>query len=264
MYSSNTSFWLSNTNNPVLTGVAEFGSNTSSWLSNISIPITSNIAVYGSNTSYWLSNTAIVWSSNTAVSASNKAFATWSNSSSNVFVGNGSNVGIGTTSPAYQLDVAGDINCTGTVRSNGIELTKLPTFSVWSSVTQSIQNSVTTKITFNQVHFNVGSGYITSSNAFYAPISGYYQMNGMVSFSTMPSNSGSTIIILYKNGSEVQRGSRIPTSTTGAAVNVSCVLSLAANDKLELYLIQSSGTTAVTENTSEYGCLLNGICVRPL
>ena len=174
------------------------------------------------------------------------------------------NVGIGTTTPSYKLDVSGDINCTGSVRSNGIELTKLPTFSVYTSVAVSIPNSTSTKLTFDQVNFNVGSGYYTASNAFYAPMAGYYQMNGAVNFSTMPANGGSIIIVIYKNGSEAQRGSRIPTNTTGAGANVACVLSLAANDKLELYVIQSCGSTATTENAQAYGCLFNGICIRPL
>ena len=112
VYSSNTTSWLSNTKVPILTDIADFGSNTSSWLSNISIPITSNIAVFGSNTSSWLSNTAIVWASNTATSASNKAFATWSNSSSNVYIGANSNVGIGVTSPTFPLEVQGTIKTT--------------------------------------------------------------------------------------------------------------------------------------------------------
>ncbi len=129
VYSSNTSYWLSNTVIPTTSSTSEFGSNTSSWLSNISIPIASNIAVYGSNTSYWLSNTAlpsvsniavygsntsywlsntaIVWSSNTAIAASNRAFASWSNSAGNVYIGSGSNVGIGTTTPTATLDVQG-------------------------------------------------------------------------------------------------------------------------------------------------------------
>lgn len=143
VYGSNTSAWLSNTYIPIVKDVAEFGSNTSSWLSNISIPITSNIAVYGSNTSYWssnisiptvsnnavygsntsywLSNTAIVWSSNTAVAASNRAYATWSNSAGNVYVGNGSNVGIGTTSPTATLDVQG-ISKTLTLLTNELQV----------------------------------------------------------------------------------------------------------------------------------------------
>jgi hypothetical protein len=33
------------------------------------------------------------------------------------------NVGIGTTSPAYKLDVAGDVNCTGAFRINGVPVT---------------------------------------------------------------------------------------------------------------------------------------------
>jgi hypothetical protein len=48
-----------------------------------------------------------VWSSNTAIAASNRAYASWSNSASNVYIGSGSNVGIGTTTPTATLDVQG-------------------------------------------------------------------------------------------------------------------------------------------------------------
>lgn len=38
-------------------------------------------------------------------------------------IGSTGNVGIGTITPAYKLDVSGDLNFTGTLRSNGTPFT---------------------------------------------------------------------------------------------------------------------------------------------
>lgn len=45
------------------------------------------------------------------------------NSAAQVTILNGGNVGIGTVSPGYKMDVAGDVNITGSYRVNGIPIT---------------------------------------------------------------------------------------------------------------------------------------------
>lgn len=60
------------------------------------------------------------------------------------FTSNG-NVGIGTISPTYKLDVSGDINASGSVRTNGVQLTSDIRFKSISETIISIDNISTIK-----------------------------------------------------------------------------------------------------------------------
>ena len=106
-FASNTAYWASNNG-------GTWASNTAYWASN-------NGGTWASNTAYWASNTAIsgsnvavsasnsaVWASNLAVWTSNNATTGWSANSNGIYVSS-SNLGLGTSTPAYKLDVVGSM-----------------------------------------------------------------------------------------------------------------------------------------------------------
>lgn len=64
-----------------------------------------------------LRSNGVVYGGGSGGSGSNSG---WTTSNQNAYFSLASNVGIGTTSPAYKLDVAGDINLTGNVLVNGV------------------------------------------------------------------------------------------------------------------------------------------------
>lgn len=102
------------------------GSATSlSALTDVSITSPSNgqILVYDSSTSRWknINNTASGVTGNGTANYLSKWTGTTSISNS-VIYDNGTNVGFGTTGPAYKIDVVGDVNVTGTFRVGGMPI----------------------------------------------------------------------------------------------------------------------------------------------
>jgi hypothetical protein len=113
VYASNISITSSNSLYPQ----AIFASNTAVYASNIAI-YASNLAITSSNALF----TSAVFSSNTSVYASNKVSVNyWSNNSSNVFTN--SNLGIGTSSPAYNFDLYGSARITNALYTSCINTT---------------------------------------------------------------------------------------------------------------------------------------------
>lgn len=100
---------------------------------------------------------------------------------------------------------------------------------------------------------------VTNKGRFTAPISGFYQINGLVNSGT---NAGTFLIIaLYKNGSVLQRGSQVQT-TAASATTYSDVVQLSAGDYLEMFVFMSSAVAMdVSTGTAPYfsGYLVSAI-----
>lgn len=118
-------------------------------------------------------------------------------------------------------------------------------FRVYRSSAQNTGNGAFAKIQYNSEDFDVGNNFDSSTNfLFTAPVAGKYQFNAR--FSTSVTNS-TGIIALFKNGTtEVSRGSDIRNTTGVLGLVVSDVLSLAANDTVE---VRAFGTTAIAMET---------------
>ena len=142
-----------------------------------------------------------------------------------------------------------------------------PAFAAYGSTPTTFPNGVWTKITFNTPYFNLNNNFSTLSSRFTPTVPGYYQLNSSVqlSISATPSG-GSSIFALYRNGSEFQRGSRIPNNTAGIGVTFTSIVSAnGTTDYFEMYLIQGSGDTVITESSTANVCpQFSGEYVRSL
>ena len=131
-----------------------------------------------------------------------------------------------------------------------------PAFAAFGSTPTTFPNNTWTKINFGTTYFNINNNFSTLSSRFTPTVPGYYQLNSsaQLSISATPSG-GSSIFALYRNGTEFQRGSRIPNDTAGIGVTFTTVVSAnGTTDFFEMFLIQGSGDTVITESGSTNVC----------
>jgi hypothetical protein len=161
----------------------------------------------------------------------------------------------GNTSGTITLDapaVAGTTTLTlpatsGTVMVNG------PAFSATIASNQSITTNTWTKCQCATEEFDTNSNYDNATNYRFTPtISGYYQVNGCVAFSSSSGNSQNAVAI-YKNGSVFKYGtfmypSGAPADSKG--VVSSLIYFNGSTDYVELYGLQvAAGNPVMTTNT---------------
>ena len=114
-------------------------------------------------------------------------------------------------------------------------------------------------VVFNATLFDTGTNYSTSTGAFTAPITGFYQ------FFVVVGTGGSvrSLVAIYKNGSEFIRLYDSNTVSAGPLdVNGSILLSLAANDTVQVYLTTGSGVTG-GYGTTPYYTVFSGNLLSP-
>lgn len=82
----------------------------------------------------------------------------------------------------------------------------------------------------------------TNKGRFTAPVAGFYHFSGSCEGAT----TTNMYCMLYVNGAEVKRGSYANTSSTFMKTIIAATLSLSANDYVELYVVSTSGNSALT------------------
>ena len=129
-----------------------------------------------------------------------------------------------------------------TIDSTGRILTpSRPMFDVAKSSTQTTTSSQLLKVTWDTENYDVGSNF--ASDKFTAPIAGKYHMNALLTMSTIVAGAGIGLI-WYKNGSVFRNGHHQSTEINITFAVTSCgVFDLNANDYLEVYVFQGSGSS---------------------
>ena len=133
-----------------------------------------------------------------------------------------------------------------------------PSFSVYQSSAQTINNGAWTKINLQTKNWDTSSCFDATTNYRFTPnVAGYYMVNGRVGLTAATSYS---TIDIYKNGGGWQRGSEINASHYGAHIN-SIVYLNGSTDYIELYFYQNSGASKTVDSQNEI-TYFNGFLMR--
>lgn len=117
-------------------------------------------------------------------------------------------------------------------------------FSAYRSAAYTTVAATSTKLPLSAEYFDTNSNYDAVTNFRYtAPVSGFYFFTGYINVGATTTR---TLLMFYKNGTEIARPVDIPTSQLHG-INGSCVLQLAATDYVELwYYTQTAAALDMT------------------
>lgn len=164
---------------------------------------------------------------------------------------------LGTNDAAFNTALTGSGTINSTILNNPYK------FSVYRNAALSVNSGITT-VAFDTKTFDTGSNVdiTTNKGRFTAPIAGYYLFSAAVS--TSPYGNSSNYIALFKNGSEILRGSEILTGTSGGvwSLPVSGLISLAASDYIDVRFSENGGG-GQTVNVGAYITYFHGFLVSP-
>ena len=142
---------------------------------------------------------------------------------------------------------------TGTLpRANGgTGATVQPAFAAWCSAATTLPSGAGTKVTFGTEDFDTESNYDTTNSKFVAPIAGKYRFNVTIIVS---GGIGSNAEVYFaKNGTKEKSvyfsGNDLAFLHT---IGGSAVLSLAANDYIEVFAFNDSGSSRTAHNYQAY------------
>jgi len=129
---------------------------------------------------------------------------------------------------------------------------KVPAFSAYQSSSQTLSNSVYTKINFQTKEFDTTSDFDNTTNHRYTPsVEGYYQINASVGVNG--GAVGETLVELYKNGSMVKRNVAFNNANNTYQSSVTCLVYMnGTTDYIEIYGHQNSGSSKTSYNDSKY------------
>ena len=150
---------------------------------------------------------------------------------------------------------------TGTVMVSG----NMPAFSAYATGDQVVSNQTWTKVTIANEVFDTNNNF--SSSRFTPTVAGYYQINGVVRFSTTVSVV-KYIVGIWKNGAEYYRPAEpnFVSSVLGQSQfgGGTIVYLNGSTDYIELYgYINGSGTLIFGDaGSSAYTSSINGCLVR--
>lgn len=136
------------------------------------------------------------------------------------------------------LNVSGNITVSNKQAVNG------PAFSAYAnSATQTIPTTTQTKVLFQTEEFDTNNNFANSR--FTPSVEGYYQLNAEVRVNGS-SGTGEMMIVIWKNGSEIKRGTnqqgvQIATDWWAMTVN-SLVYANGSSDYFEIAVQQGSGS----------------------
>lgn len=142
---------------------------------------------------------------------------------------------------------------TGTlpIANGGTGTTTKPSFAAYCSGSTTITTGGATKIAFATEDFDIASNYDTSTSRFTAPIAGKYRFNVSIIVS---GNLGANAELYFtKNGTkEKSVYYHVSDPNVVHLIHGSIVLSLAANDYVEVYAYNDSGSSRTAYNYQAY------------
>lgn len=136
-----------------------------------------------------------------------------------------------------------------------------PTFLVYRSGNQTTTQNAFTKIQFNAEIYDTANNFDSTTNYRFTPnVAGYYQINAVVTGTTL---AGEGYAAIFKNGSEFyQFGRRMPQGiASGGAVIIAMN---GSTDYLEVFFYGSSSGAGVEGVSAATGCLFSGTWIRSL
>ena len=112
-----------------------------------------------------------------------------------------------------------------------------PAFSAYGSVATSLTAGTVTKVNFQTERFDTASNF--ASSRFTPTVAGYYQINSCV---TIAPAIGISIVYIFKNSTEYNRGQRIDNSSTLGLLIADCVYLNGTTDYVEIYAVTQGNT----------------------
>jgi hypothetical protein len=128
-----------------------------------------------------------------------------------------------------------------------------PTFYAHQTVSQTLTNNATVKVTYTTEVFDTHSAYDASTSTFTAPMSGYYWMHATLRMATV-GNAMRYDMTFRKNGSaSVYSGGLNQQTDNDASTMATVIMDLNKGDTVEVYVDQNGGSNETTSNTSNAG-----------
>lgn len=113
----------------------------------------------------------------------------------------------------------------------------------YAGTNQSFSNGIGARVMFDTESYDIGSDFDSATNyRFTAPVAGYYLIVVKVGI-TSPADQTLMQIDIKKNGSDLFRVSSVSSGTNNTSLNGSDIQSLDANDYIDVFFTQSSGTS---------------------
>lgn len=113
----------------------------------------------------------------------------------------------------------------------------------YAGTNQSFSNGIGARVIFDTESYDTGSDFDSTTNyRFTAPVTGHYLIVVKVGI-TSPADQTLMQIDVKKNGSDLFRVSSVSSGTNDTSLNGSDIQSLDANDYVDVFFTQSSGTS---------------------
>ena len=124
-------------------------------------------------------------------------------------------------------------------------------FRAWGNTTQSVDSTVSTVMIFNNIDYDTGSNFNTSTYTFTAPVAGWYHFDYRIGH--WANASYSTEVLLFVNGSFTSRGNL---ATNTSSNQGSDTLKLNANDQVKVIgyssTTQNNGAGSGSDSSVQY------------
>jgi len=124
-----------------------------------------------------------------------------------------------------------------------------PAFVAYKTSNQSVNNTTTTKVTFEAEKVDSGTVYDTSTSRFTPGVAGYYWIGGKWRYDTN-TDFDSASYYLYKNGSIISKSVVVNQAANGISFNT--IVHSDADDYFEWYAYQNSGSSQNLNGNSTY------------